>query len=351
VKNHQCGVCASDISLLSMDADPRIAPAALPGMQRFYLGHELVGEICEAGSGASHFRLGDRVMLDVDNATCASQEIDPPCPQCAGGTPTLCENTSLGRGPHGVGSGWSDTFTTHELSLHPVPEDLDDDQATLAEPFSIGVHAALRRTPEPGQNALVLGCGMIGLGIIQSVRALAPGCRITAVARHPQQAALARQLGADEVVGDQDIFAVTARVTGAKLYQGMLGNRMLLGGFDVIYDCVGSARSLSDSLRCARAGGAVVMVGIKFKPLKVDLTPVWYQEVELVGIVAHGQSPWQGALWHDYDLVFDLLRSGKLTCDGFITHRFPLDRWKEAVQTAMDKRSGSIKVVIDQRIS
>ena len=56
---------------------------------------------------------------------------------------------------------------------------------------------------------------------------------------------------------------------------------------------------------------------------------------------------WQGNKWHTYDLVIDFMRQGKLAIDGLITHRFPLDRWKDAVATALDKRTGAIKVVFD----
>ena len=349
VKNYQCGICASDLSFLTMAVDPGIAPAALPGLQRFYLGHEPVGEVSEVGPGVTRVHPGDRVIMDTGNATCAAQEIEPPCPQCARGDPALCENASAGRGVQGVGGGWGDSYTAHESAIYPVPPDISDDQATLIEPLSVALRAVLHRTPAPGQHVLVLGSGTIGLCALQCVKALAPGCHITAVARHPHQVAMARRLGADEVVDGTDIYAATAKITGARLYKGMFGNRMLLGGFDVIYDCVGSAHTLRDSLRCTKAGGAVVVVGIKFRPLKLDLTPVWNQEVQLLGTFAHGQHTWQGTERHDYDLVVDLLRSGKLTSDGFITHRFPLARWREAVRTATDKRSGSIKVVIDQR--
>ena len=349
VRNIQCGICASDLSLLTVSADPRIAPAALPGLQRFYLGHEVVGVIAEAGPGVSRVRVGDRVIMDVDGRNCISQEIDPPCPQCRLGNLVLCENSSVGRGPEGVGGGWSDSYTAHESAVYPAPSDIDDDHATLVEPLSVGLHAALRRPPGPGQKVLVLGSGTIGLCTLQSVRAVAPTSHITAVARHPQQVSLALRFGADEVVTGRDIYTATTRITGAKLYRGMFGNRMLLGGFDLIYDCVGSDRTIRDSLRCARAGGAVVVVGISLRPLKVDLSPIWSQEVELVGSMSHGHDMWQGADRHDYDLVIEFLRAGKLTSAGFITHRFPLDRWREAVDAAKDKRSGAIKVVIDHR--
>jgi threonine dehydrogenase-like Zn-dependent dehydrogenase len=349
VKNKQCGICASDLSLLFVDADPSIAPVALPGHQRLYLGHEVVGYVTEVGPEVTRVKVGDRVIMDTrfQGATCLSQEIHPPCPHCAQGNYTRCENASAGIGPQGVGGGWGDGFTAHETEIFPVPDDLTDDQAMMVEPISTGLRAVLRRTPEPGQHALVLGNGIVGLDTLQCLRAVSPDCHITTMARHAHQAEMARRLGADEVILGEDGYQATARITGAKLYEGMFHNRMLLGGFDVIYDCVGSARTLQDSLRWARAGGTVVMVGIEFAPLKLDLNPIWYQEVDLIGLYAHGAEPWGGETRRTYSLVIDLMREGKLTVDGLITHRFPLSQWRQAVSTALDKRSGSIKVTLD----
>lgn len=349
VKNEQCGICASDLSLLFVDADPSIAPVALPGNQRFYLGHEVLGYVTEVGPGVTRVKEGDRVIMDTrfQGATCLSQEIYPPCPHCAQGNYTRCENASAGIGPRGAGGGWGDGFTAHETEVYPVPDDLRDDQAMMVEPISTGLRAVLRRTPRAGQRALVVGTGNVGLNTLQCLRAVSPECHITAIARYPQQAEMARRLGADEVMSGEDGYRMTARVTGANLYEGMFGNRMLLGGFDVIYDCVGSARTLQDSLRWARAGGTVVMVGIEFAPLKLDLSPIWYQEVDLIGLLAHGAEPWEGKTRRAFDLVIELMRQGKLTVDGLITHRFPLSQWRQAVRTAMDKRDGAIKVIFD----
>ena len=89
------------------------------------------------------------------------------------------------------------------------------------------------------------------------------------------------------------------------------------------------------------------MVGIKFAPLTVDLNPVWYQEVDLIGTNSHGTEPWEGQDRHTYDLVIHFLRRGKITVDGLITHRFPLSKWRQAINTAIDKRNGTIKVIFD----
>ncbi len=348
VRNKQCGICASDLSLLFADADPDISPVALPGLHRLYLGHEVLGHVVETGPGVTRFEVGDRVIMDTRfiNPTCLSQEIDPPCPHCAQGNYARCENASRSVGAHGVGGGWGDAFTAHETEVFPAPDDLSDDQAMMVEPLSTPVRAVLSRVPQRGQHALILGGGVIGLNTLQGVRALAPGCRITILARHPHQAEMARKLGADEVVRDEDGYQMTARITGARFYRGLWNARTLLGGFDVIYDCVGSAQSIQDCLRWARAGGSVVLIGVKLTRLNVDLSPIWHQEVELSGVLAHGVESWNGSLRHTYDVVIDLMRQGKLVTGDLITHRFPLEEWKHAVAAASNKRNGSIKVVI-----
>ena len=190
---------------------------------------------------------------------------------------------------------------------------------------------------------------MIGLTVIAALRALSPDCHITAMARYPQQAEMARKLGADEVIGREDPYEAAARISGGRLYTGAFNIRTMVGGFDVVYDCVGTGKTVQDSLRWTRAGGAVVLAGVYLKPMRVDLTPVWYQEIDLIGLMAHGTEKWKDRKLSTYDLTVELLLNGKLSTDGFITHRYPLERWREAVRTAGNKTRGTIKVVLDYR--
>ena len=349
MRNRLCGICASDLHLLFVEADPRISPAALPGTERRYLGHEVLSEVTEVGAGVTSLKAGDRVILDHPEASCHNQEIRPLCRHCREGNPTLCENSSLGMGPQGVGGGWGDGFTAHATMVYKVPDALDDEAALMIEPLSVGVRTALRCLPEPDQHVLVVGSGIIGLAVIQALQALSPDCFISAMARYPQQAKMAAKSGADEVIVQEDPYRASARITSGKLYTGKFKNRMILGGFDVVYDCVGSEKTLQDSLRWARAGGTVVLAGVCLKPMHIDLTPIWYQQVDLIGLYAHGMEERNGAQQSTYDLTVDLLLKKKLFIDELITHRFPLEQWRAAVQTAKDKNSGAIKVILDLR--
>jgi threonine dehydrogenase-like Zn-dependent dehydrogenase len=213
----------------------------------------------------------------------------------------------------------------------------------------VAIHAAWRRPPAAGERVLVLGCGTVGFLLIQAIRILRPSCEVTAVAEFPWQAEMARSYGAlHTFLATDDGFAEVARLTGAKLYEGRAGNRMLLGGFDLIFDVVGAGATLNQALRWARAGGTVVLVGISLHRLKLDVTPVWYQEVDLIGAVGHDVVTWEGETLSTFELAMDWMQTGRLDCEGLLTHRFPLDAYREAFSTAADKkRSRSIKVAFE----
>ena len=350
VKNLQCGICASDLSLLLVHVDPAVGPAALPGNQRFYLGHEVVSQVTEVGPGVTRFKPGDRVIMDTRfiGANCLSQEIESLCPFCLRGDFCLCENASANIGPRGVGGGWGDGYTAHETEVFPVPPDLSDDLAALVEPTSVGMRAVLRRPPKSGEHVLVVGAGIIGLLTVQVVRAMCPDCHITALAKYPHQAEAAKRLGADQILRHSEGYTAVAKITGAKFYSAPMNKGMLLGGFDVIYDCVGSSTTIEDNLRWTRAGGAVVLVGIKLAQTQADLNSVWYQEVDLIGSNSHGVDEWQSRRRHTYEWVIELMKAGKLRGDGLITHRFRFEDYRRAIATSMSKAgSQPIKVMFD----
>ncbi len=348
VRNRQSGICATDLALLLVKGAPRISIAVLPGFSSFYLGHEVVSDIVEVGADVTHVRVGNRVVLDttIFGPNCLSQEISPSCQYCRDGYYSLCENQSALAGPARIGGGWGDSYVAHESEVHRVPDDLTDDQAVLLEPSGVALRTVWREVPKPGDRVLVLGCGILGILVCAIVRIVEPKTQIAAIARYPHQAAMASRLGAHDVISDGS-FDEIARLTGAHLYQGPLANQNLMGGFDVVYDMIGSGSTITNSLRWTKAGGTVVVAGIAFDYVNADLTPVWHQEVTLKGATGHEIDGWLGRPTKGLELVGGWMRDGSLPTDGLITHRYPLGNLRSAVATALDKRTGAIKVVLE----
>src|SRR5574341_1604130 len=137
LRNERCGICASDLSLLFVHADPSAAPAALPGLSRFWLGHETASVVTEVGPGVRRFRVGDRVIMDTHfsfSANCATMEIEPKCRYCAEGDYQFCINKSE-PGARGIGGGFGDGCVTHEMAVYPAAPVLNAEQAAMTEPL------------------------------------------------------------------------------------------------------------------------------------------------------------------------------------------------------------------------
>jgi threonine dehydrogenase-like Zn-dependent dehydrogenase len=349
VKNKACGICGSDIHFIFMELDPKSFPAATPGLSRKFLGHEMVGEVVEVGGEVSRFKEGDRVCLRIDWPSCYQMEIEPMCRQCAAGNYMMCENLGARKLPIvNTGGGFSPYMVMHQTQPYKVPSDLTDDEALLIEPVASAVHGVMKRIPERGDRVLVIGCGTIGLLSIAIAKALGRGAEIFALARYPFQADMARRMGATDVVIDnREAYKNMAGITGAQYHEGYFGNRILLGGFDIVYDSVGSDRSIQDALRWVRGGGSLVILGINFRPGRIDYTPIWHQEINLTGMNCHADE--KGGKT-SFDIASRLLMDKRIDTDGLITHRFPMRRYREAVKVFKKKgKHRAIKIVLDHR--
>jgi threonine dehydrogenase-like Zn-dependent dehydrogenase len=346
VRNRLCGICGSDLHQLFLDAGLDVAPVALPSHQRSYLGHEMVGEVVEVGTAVEDFRVGDRVVRWGRAEDCKARGRQELCPPCARGHRVLCEVASEPREHHLMGGGFGNSFITPASTLLPVPDGLSDEVAIFIEPAAVAIHAAWRRPAGAEDRVLVLGCGTIGFLLIQTISALQPDCEITAVAQFPWQAEMALAYGAEQVfLATDDGYTEAARLTGAKVYDGRGNNRMLMGGFDQVYDVVGIAATLNDALRWTRAGGTVVLVGVNLHRMKLDVTPVWYQEVDLIGAIGHNVVSWEGERLSTFELAMRWMEAGRIKPAELLTHRYPLEAYRQAFRTAIDKRNQrSIKV-------
>jgi hypothetical protein len=221
----------------------------------------------------------------------------------------------------------------------------------LLEPTAVAVHAVLRRPPQNGERILIIGAGTIGLLTLQVVRALAPQAEISVQARYPFQVEKATRMGAAHIIYAQDSYAEVQRATDGQLYYGLFNNTMLMGGYDVIYDTIGNKKTLHNALRWARAKGTVVLVGVSLHLMHIDLTPVWYQEVNLIGTMGQGMEQWPLGSEQQrstFNITAEMIEQEQLQPQQLVTHRFALDNYRNALMTAADKKqSRAIKVVFD----
>jgi len=347
VRNRACGLCGSDIHFIFLEMDPKCFPAAIPGISRKYLGHELLGEVIETGNEVTDFKMGDRVCLRIDWPSCYQMEINPMCPQCQKGEYMLCQNLGARKLPLvDVGGGFSPYMVMHQTQPFKVPSGLSDDEAVLVEPMACAVHGVRKHPPEKGDRVLVLGCGTIGLLTIAVAKATQQDSEVIALARYPFQAEVAKKLGADEVIiGEKNPYMRIADLTGAKYFEGYFGNKILLGGFDIIYDSIGNDSSINDALRWVRSRGCVVIIGINFKPGKIDYSTIWHQEIIVTGINCHAVEE-EGR--SSFDIAADFLAKMKLPTNEIITHRFPMKNYREAINTFFSKgKEKAIKIVLE----
>jgi threonine dehydrogenase-like Zn-dependent dehydrogenase len=159
---------------------------------------------------------------------------------------------------------------------------------------------------------------------------------------------MARRMGATDVFLDKgDVYKSIAGITEAKYHEGYFGNKILLGGFDIVYDSVGNDRSLQNALRWVRGGGSLVILGINFRPGRIDYSPIWHQELNVTGMNCHAN---EQAGKTSFDIAARLLMDKRIDTDGLITHRIPMQRYKEAIKIFRNKgKHKAIKIVLDHR--
>ena len=195
-----------------------------------------------------------------------------------------------------TGGTWSPEFVAHRFQLFHVPDNISDENAVLVDPFCSSLHPVMRNMPRDEDTVLVLGAGIIGICAVAALRAMGSRARILVLAKYRFQGELAQHYGADEIIylKDGDAYRAVADKTGGRLYKPILGKRVMVGGADIVYECVGSDSSLDDSLRFAKEGGKVVLIGLAGMAKGIDWTPMWFRELTIAGNWGYGDEQYQG---------------------------------------------------------
>lgn len=353
IKTLYGGICGSDLNMIFLHDSPSTSPfVSFP----FVIGHENLGVIVEKGSNVEGFELGDKVIADP-LLSCNTRGVTKACPNCKNGYYSLCENITHPPLSPGIsigfckdtGGSWGEYYVAHRSHLYHVPNVITDEEAIMVDPICSALHPVMTHFPEDNEKVLVVGSGVIGLLIVGCIRALGSQCHITVMAKYPFQAEMAQKMGADTIVRtkDKNYHDTLKNLTNASLHEPILGKRFVLGGFDKVFDCVGSSTTIDESLKFTKAKGTMILVGLASFPKKVDWTPVWFKELNVTGSMYYNtERRKDGKKETAYQIALDLLRNKKLDVKHMVTHRFKIEEYRKAISTAVNKKeNNSLKVV------
>ena len=327
VHNRSAGICGSDLHYLQGYAREEIPEANLPAV----LGHENAGVVVKTGEGVTDLRPGERVAIEPLHGCTV---FGGSCPMCLAGKYNLCLNgvahvglPFAGRLPGGFG----EYSIVHHTRLYPLPDSVTFEEASLVDILAVGVHAVNVGGPSLGEKVVVIGCGAIGLDLIQCLQLR--GVEVVALAKYPFQAELAQDLGAAQVITLDD------RLDPTKEVLGLTGGK----GAHQVYECVGGqGDTLNQAIAMCRMGGSVVMVGEFYGLRPIDLFSMAMKEVSILPSNAYSTF---GAE-REFQVALGLLADKKVDHQSLITHRFDPQNYQEAIETSFAKKvNRSIKTI------
>lgn len=273
IKVEAVGICGSDIHGYDGSTGRRIPPLVM--------GHEAAGEVVAMGPGVTTLSLGQKVALD-STVFCGK------CDYCVGGRINLCDNRQVlgvSCGDYRRHGAFAQFVVVPAHVTYSIPDGVTTEQAALAEAVSVAVHAVKRCVPKPDDFCLVVGAGMIGLLVIQSLRAI--GCKhIAAIDLDENRLEMAGRFGA------QLLLKADGENVSQQVAQWSEGR-----GPHHVLEVVGAQATVELSITLARKGGNVVLVGNVSPRVEIPLQRVVAGELTLLGSCASAGEYTEALAW------------------------------------------------------
>ncbi len=303
-----CGICGSDMHMFRNNTYREELVRRTPeGYQ--VPGHEFAGTVAELGADVHGWQIGDAVV-----------------------------------GVTGQGGGMAEyvTVPVNPFQLARIPGGVPFDVAATTEPLADGLQMVRKAGMREGENVVVFGVGIIGLGVIQAIRAQKIPCReIIAIDVSAARLTTAIRVGATKTVNpaNGDVFEQVAAICGVERGHAGVSARV-----HVVFDCAGYIRHmpgpapLESALRLiALNGGRIVCFGGFEDRVTLDLSPIIQKQPTILGSNGYQSQELAEAL--------AMMRDGRVDRAALISHRYPLEQVAEAFQT--QGSPGSVKVMLE----
>jgi threonine dehydrogenase-like Zn-dependent dehydrogenase len=304
-----CGICGSDLHMYKLDLFTdmlcrQLERGGIPG-------HEFSGDVVEVGSQVQGIEIGDRVAAFY-----------------FGGMAEYIPVTVF-----------------QGFNVFKLPPEVSYEEAATLEPLANSLHATMKANPAKGENAVIFGAGIIGLGIVQCLKALELGLnKLIVVDVSDYRLEVAKRLGADEIINASavDPYEKVMELVGSAPL--MFQPTESAPAVDIIYDCVGYIKErpeppvIQQALNMVRDfTGRIVVHGIFEEMVSLDLLPMVAKQVDVLG--SYGFIP------SEVEQALELIRCKKVDRQGLISHEFSLEQAKEGFE-AQCKIEESVKVLI-----
>jgi len=306
------GVCGSDVHYFTQG---KIGPVAAPFP--LILGHELTARVLEAGSEVTTLRPGQRVAVDPLIA-CGE------CDQCLAGRKHTCRHQKF-LGSLGQPGALSERLVMPAACCSAVPDSLDDDEAAVVEPLSIGVYAAQMARISPGARVGIIGSGPIGLCTLLAIQAQTPAT-VYVTDLVEDRLAVARTCGAAWI--------------GNPLRQDVVGAIQQLEplGLDVVFECAGEQSAIDQGLELLKPGGTLLIIGIpEVDRISFNINLMRRNELRIFNVRRQNEC---------VEAAIDLIASGKVDVRPLVTHHFSLEETARAFELVSSRSDGVVKAII-----
>ncbi|ESY87612.1 NAD(P)-dependent alcohol dehydrogenase [Mesorhizobium australicum] len=309
---HTVGVCGSDVHYYTHGAIGSYVVRA-----PMVLGHEAAGTIVEVGPNVRSLKVGDRVCMEPGVPNLSSRatklgiyNVDPDVTFWA--TPPV----------HGILA----PYAVHPAAFtYRLPDNVSFAEGAMVEPFAIGMQAASRARIVPGDVAVVVGCGPIGIMI--ALAALAGGCSKVLISDFsaPKLKIAAQYAGIVPVnIGEQSLVDAVAAATDN-------------WGADIVFEASGSPKAFADLFDVVRPGGAVVLVGLPVEPVTLNVPAAISKEVRIETVFRYANI---------FDRALQLIASGKVDLKPLITGTYDFADSIQAFERAAEGNPQDVKLQI-----
>jgi len=314
VKIKATAICGTDMHIYQWNEWAQSAGIKLP----LIMGHEFSGEVIGVGNRVEEIVIGDYIAGET-HISCGR------CFQCKNGFPHICKNLKL-FGIHTNGC-FAEYTTIPEKCACKIPSTISPEIGAILEPLGVGVRACME-LELTGDTVAIIGCGPIGLFALASAKAMGAS-KIIALDVIEERLKLAKKMGANFILNPEkgiDIFTEMMNITNGI-------------GVDACIDASGSVEAINFGFKYLRKGGKIALVGLPSKKLEINLGPdIIFKEAKIIGI--HGRE-----LFKTWTKMENMLKNGVLNIDPVITHKIPLEKYKEGFRLIKEKRGSKVILI------